>query len=426
MLWLLWLEGGTSRSSFVELQNLNRFCHPCKEYPWFWETTTNPTTQQSNSRQSPTANLQMGFRFWILGSGLQQDARSRPARTTLQAKSGGSHSRSQRFADRRVFEMNFFVEHFVVLYERSFNRWFFSMRLWSEISVVVFCFCLWIWASFTRPCVRTAHVARSIDQVCFSRLGTSTRGGYRGLRQEGPLPRRSQSVKFQLPVGTSAPPIALYFQETSKFSPCRFKKDLSKEAPLPPCRSTCHRTWTQGPNWDLAPIFATELAAQWWSWVTQMVMLSVKAFQVVVDIKHFLGAKFVGFQLKFFSQEQVSLNFERHPQVEYFWQVGDAEFCKQPGCRIWQTLWTSKDYGKTMHWHHIHILPNVQSQIPTSSLWAVHSMKCESSVKLWGGRCRSFRGLCSHEEREEWKNWKIPWHRKQNKAVLPGKFDVEM
>ena len=139
---------------------------------------------------------------------------------------------------------------------------------------------------------------------------------------------------------SSAPPIALYFQETSKFSPGR---------------STCHRTWTQGPNWDLAPISATELAAQWWSWATQMVMLSVQAFQVVVDIKHFLGAKYGGFQLKFFSQEQVSLNFERHPQVEYFWQVGDAEFCKQPGCRrLADTMnmerrW--KDYALASHSH---------------------------------------------------------------------------
>lgn len=364
----------------------------------------------------------MGFRFWILGSGLQQDARSRPARTTLQAKSGGSHSRSQRFADRRVFEMNFFVEHFVVLYERSFNRsFFFSMRLWSEISVVVFCFCLWIWVSFTRPCVRTAHVARSIHQVCFSRLGTSTRGGYRGLRQEGPLPRRSQSVKFQLPVGTSAPPIALYFQETSKFSPCRFKKDLSKEAPLPPCRSTCHRTWTQGPNWDLAPISATELAAQWWSWVTQMVMLSVKAFRVVVDIKHFLG-----FNWNSSHRSKCPLILRDIRRLSIFGKLVMLNLANSQVVAGWQILWTWKDDGKTMHWHHIQILPNVESQIPTSSLWAVRSMKCESSVKLWGGRCRSFRGLCSHEEREEWKNWKIPWHRKQNKAVLPGKFDVAM
>ena len=162
--------------------------------------------------------------------------------------------------------------------------WAFCSASLETSDVIFFGFCLWIWVSFTRPCVKTAHVVRSIDQVCFSRLGTSTRGGYRGLRQEGPLPRRSQSVKFQLPVGTSAPPIALYFQETSMFSPCRFKKRSLKRS-----RSTCHRTWTQGPNWDLAPISATELAAQWWSWVTQMVMLSVKAFRVIVDIKHFLG-----------------------------------------------------------------------------------------------------------------------------------------
>lgn len=62
---------------------------------------------------------------------------------------------------------------------------------------------------------------------------------------------------------------------------------------------------------------------------------------------------FFGFQLKFFSQEQVSLNFERHPQVEYFWQVGDAESCKQPGCsRLANTMnmerrW--KDYALASH-----------------------------------------------------------------------------
>ena len=72
-------------------------------------------------------------------------------------------------------------------------------------------------------------------------------------------------------------------------------------------------------------------------------------FSVGSGYQTFFGAKFVGFQLKFFSQEQVSLNFETHPQV------GDAESCKQRGCsRLANTmnierLW--KDYALASHSH---------------------------------------------------------------------------
>lgn len=366
-------------------------------------------TNNSTIQQPPITNRQPPNGFQVLDSGVWSPTRCQVTTRENHFASEVGRISQQEPAIRwsEGFWDELFCWAFCSALRKIFQQMlFFSMRLWSEISVVVFCFCLWIWVSFTRPCVRTAHVARSIDQVCFSRLGTSTRGGYRGLRQEGPLPRRSQSVKFQLPVGTSAPPIALYFQETSKFSPCR---------------STCHRTWTQGPNWDLAPISATELAAQWWSWATQMVMLSVQAFQLVVDIKHFLERSLLVSNWNSSHRSKCPLIL-RHIRRLVMLNLANNEVVAG-----WQILWTSKDYGKTTHWHHIHILPNVQSQTSTSSLWAVRSMKCESSVKLRGGRCRSFRGLCSHEETwEEWKNWKIQWHREQNKAVLPGKFDVEM